>query len=509
MESLKSSKLSSSDQDQFSLLPFAVLEFSEDLRCIHYNHEGKDNFIGLEADFLIGRLVTELPLEVSTKDRFLDLFATTAKRKSTVVFNTLNVEGSEVRVHIKPLLSEGKISGYLTFSEIVTKVIEQPVLTNDIGEMKRMNQELSEKSRLFESVLKNISDGVIVSDCDGNFTIVNPAAENMFGFRPQSSEAIISDDAIHLETYDRTKVLGKNELPIQKALRGEVIDQQELILATSAYPGGIALSFTTRLLKDSRDRLEGAVLVMRDMSKTRKAQEKLEEVNRNLDSFVQATAHDLKSPVINMKNLFSLIERTEDEQKKEKISLKIRESVDKLDDLLGALMEIVDAQKNENIGIDRLSFQKTFDFIVDSLQEQIEEAQPQFELNLEVSHIVYNRAYLRSIFHNLLTNSMKYRNRDKPLKIRISTFKKNGFVELAFSDNGIGMNLKKDGEELFKPFKRLTSQAQGKGIGLNLIKSFVEKNGGEVKVESQKGRGTTFRLFLRSYQKGHKQITLF
>lgn len=510
MESLKQSQLSKSDLDHFSLLPFAVLEFSKDLRCTHYNREGRDNFIGLEADFLIGRKLGELPLENTTRDRFIELFETVEKSRSTVVFKTLNVDGGEVRVHIKPFIgSDNKIVSYLTFSELMTQVIEQPVLTNDIGEMKRINQNLKEKSRLFESVLKNISDGVIVSDCDGKFTIVNPAAIKMFGFRPESSDQLIEDESIHLETYDRSKVLGKNELPIQRALRGEVIDQQELILATSAFPGGLALSFTTRLLRDSQDNLEGAVLVMRDMSKTRKAQEKLEEVNKNLDSFVQATAHDLKSPVINMKNLFSLIERTDDKTKKEEISLKIRESVDKLDDLLGALMEIVDAQKNENIGIDRLSFLKTFDFITDSLQEQIEEAEPKFELNFEVSHIVYNRAYLRSIFHNLLTNSIKYRDNSRPLRISIATRKSNGFVELSFADNGIGMNLKKDAKELFKPFKRLTSQAQGKGIGLNLIKSFVEKNGGEVKVESQKGKGTTFKLYLSSYQKDHKQITLF
>jgi PAS domain S-box-containing protein len=420
------------------------------------------------------------------------------------------VDGGEVRVHITPLLSDkNKVTGYLTFSELLTKVVEQPVLTNDIGEMKRINQELKEKSRLFESVLKNISDGVIVSDCDGKFTIVNPAAVKMFGFRPESSDQLTADESMQLEAYDRSKVLGKSELPIQRALRGEVIDQQEFILITKALPHGIALNFTTRLLKDTNDNLEGAVLVMRDMSKARKAQEKVEDVNKNLDSFVQATAHDLKSPVTNMKNLFNLIERTDDKLKKEKISFKIRESVDKLDDLLGALMEIVDAQKNENVGIDRLSFYEIFEFIVDSLQEQIDEAKPQFELNFDIAHIVYNRAYLRSVFHNLLTNSMKYRDTDRPLKISISTRKKNGFVELSFSDNGIGMNLKRDGDDLFKPFRRLTSQAQGKGIGLNLIKGFVEKNGGEVKVESQTGKGTTFKLYLNSYQKGHKQITLF
>lgn len=510
MESIKASELSKSAINKSELYPFFVLEFDANLRCINSNREGKENFVGLEADFLIGRKLGELPLEKETRSRFIDLFDVAIKKNGAVVFETLNIDGAKVRVHITPLISDTtEVVGFLTFSEMLSKIEQQPILSNDIGEMKRINHDLTEKSRLFESVLNNISDGVLVTDQDGFFTIINPAAEKMLGVQPKSADEFVNGENFQLESFDRSKQLSKLEFPLLKALSGEVADQQELVMVTEAYPEGIALNCTTRLLKNSNNRLEGAVLVMRDMSKTRKAQDKLEEVNKNLDSFVQATAHDLKSPVINMKNLFNLIDKTNDIGKKEEISLKIKESVDKLDDLLGALMEIVDAQKNENVGIDRLSFNKCFSFITDSLQEQIEEANPEIQLDFEVTHIVYNRAYLRSIFHNMLTNAMKYRDAARPLKVKISTRKKNDFVLLAFEDNGIGMDLKKDRDKLFKPFKRLTSQAEGKGIGLNLIKSFVEKNGGEIEVESRKGKGTTFYLYLNSYQKGHKQISLF
>jgi two-component system CheB/CheR fusion protein len=75
-----------------------------------------------------------------------------------------------------------------------------------------------------------------------------------------------------------------------------------------------------------------------------------------------------------------------------------------------------------------------------------------------------------------------------------------GFVLLTVRDNGMGMNLNKYKQHLFKPFTRFTNKASGKGLGLHLVKNMVEKNGGKIQVESATENGTTFYLYLKEYK---------
>ena len=65
-------------------------------------------------------------------------------------------------------------------------------------------------------------------------------------------------------------------------------------------------------------------------------------------------------------------------------------------------------------------------------------------------------------------------------------------------DNGIGMDFEVIKHDLFKPFKRFTSKADGKGIGLHIIKSMIEKTGGKIEVNSEKGKGTTFSVYFKN-----------
>jgi two-component system CheB/CheR fusion protein len=111
----------------------------------------------------------------------------------------------------------------------------------------------------------------------------------------------------------------------------------------------------------------------------------------------------------------------------------------------------------------------------------------------------YVEAYLQSIIKNLLTNAIKYRKNNTNLHLQIRTESKDGFVLLTVADNGMGMNLKKYKQHLFKPFTRFTNKASGKGLGLHLIKSMVEKNGGKVLVESEPENGATFYVYLKEY----------
>ena len=104
------------------------------------------------------------------------------------------------------------------------------------------------------------------------------------------------------------------------------------------------------------------------------------------------------------------------------------------------------------------------------------------------------RSYLYSIFYNLISNSIKYRNPDIPTVISIKSQKAGNKIELRFKDNGKGIDLDKNGQNIFGLYKRFDNSVEGKGMGLYIVKTQVTTLGGTIQIESQPGKGTEFTL---------------
>jgi signal transduction histidine kinase len=98
---------------------------------------------------------------------------------------------------------------------------------------------------------------------------------------------------------------------------------------------------------------------------------------------------------------------------------------------------------------------------------------------------------------NLLNNAIKYREPERPCEIYVKTEIKNEFFVLVVRDNGLGMGSDFQ-EKIFKMFRRLHDHVEGTGIGLYIIKRIVENHNGEIEVESALGKGSEFRIFLRT-----------
>jgi len=110
-----------------------------------------------------------------------------------------------------------------------------------------------------------------------------------------------------------------------------------------------------------------------------------------------------------------------------------------------------------------------------------------------VDEMLTLKGYMYSIFYNLISNGLKYHQPGIPAIIEIKSSKQNDKIELLFKDNGIGIDLKKKGEQVFMLYKRFHPQvAEGKGIGLYMVKSQVESLGGKISVESEVNKGTIF-----------------
>ena len=113
--------------------------------------------------------------------------------------------------------------------------------------------------------------------------------------------------------------------------------------------------------------------------------------------------------------------------------------------------------------------------------------------------INYVEGYIRSIVGNMISNALKYAYPDRPPRLDIDFDMKDDHYIIHFTDNGMGIDLDKYGKDLFKPFKRFSSEGKGMGIGLHMINNMVQKNGGRIDVKSKPGEGTKFSVYLKEY----------
>ena len=129
------------------------------------------------------------------------------------------------------------------------------------------------------------------------------------------------------------------------------------------------------------------------------------------------------------------------------------------------------------------------------------------EVSAQVSHtelptVTGDPSQLAQLLQNLLANSIRF-HAEEPLKISISATLQNSLWEIAVSDNGIGLDMEYK-ERIFQMFQRLHSQGEypGTGMGLAICKKIVERHGGTITVESELGRGATFKFTLPADSQG-------
>lgn len=236
------------------------------------------------------------------------------------------------------------------------------------------------------------------------------------------------------------------------------------------------------------------------------AQQKLEMENLNgelqlkndsLDSLIYRVSHDLKAPVINIQSLLQIIKKKVDSSDQlldqsitmaEKSTLKLQNTI--FDLLEVARIEKRLKEKNEWLSI----FQIISEVLADN-QEQIDQSQTVFDIELsDVSQLYFSKNKLSSILANLITNAIKYGSPDRDSIVKIYSKKEVSETILVIEDNGIGIDLVTHKEKLFQMFKRFHNHVEGTGVGLYIVKKLVEDNGGSLELESEVNVGTKLTL---------------
>lgn len=258
------------------------------------------------------------------------------------------------------------------------------------------------------------------------------------------------------------------------------------------------LEFTNQLRLKSLETEE-------QLEEIRNLNEQLNKSNQDLEDFAYTISHDLKSPINNLKLLIDIMEMSNRGPIEHLNDFK--KLIGRLDQILVGLVEIIDLKNNPKGLAKDVSFENILSHVREELLAKTNGSSADIQYDFELCPtIFYYEAYLHSILLNLVGNAIKYKDPERTPVIRISTGIAEGYVLLQVQDNGIGINMDKIGANLFKPFRRFTKKADGKGIGLHIVKSMVEKNGGRIEVESEPGKGSLFRIYLMEYARSHKSI---
>lgn len=220
----------------------------------------------------------------------------------------------------------------------------------------------------------------------------------------------------------------------------------------------------------------------------------LRRKNNQLEEFTGIVSHNLRSPIGNVVSLLALLSKTTDPQEQQELSELITRSSNNILGSLDELNEVLKIKQDQQIEKQNLRFESVYLRVRDMLHTKIQETGASFHTDFQVAEILYPNIYLESVLLNLLSNSLKYHDSRRLPIIKVSTYFENENLILSVEDNGLGMDLKRYGHQLFKLRKTFHNHPEGRGVGLFLVKNQIEALGGTISASSKKNEGTRFTI---------------
>jgi len=247
----------------------------------------------------------------------------------------------------------------------------------------------------------------------------------------------------------------------------------------------------------------GLIMTIVETTDRKKAELEREEItaelvhrNKDLEQFAYIVSHNLRSPVANIVGSCTLMQDPGiDTGDKDILLHRLDGAIHKLDMVIGDLNQILQTKTPLHEAKESVIFSTLVSEIQSEISAVSDGEAPHIITDFsQVDEMLTLKSYMRSIFHNLITNSIKYKRRDVPLVIRITASKSTKDLQLVFKDNGLGIDTVKNRAQLFGLYKRFHLDIEGKGMGLFMVKTQVETLGGTIQLISEENKGCEFIL---------------
>ncbi|UQD57436.1 PAS domain-containing protein [Flavobacterium sp. K5-23] len=377
-----------------------------------------------------------------------------------------------------------------------------------IGAIQDITKQKKEELRLklLETVILQTRDSIVITEANFNegklpkIIYVNPAFSHMTGYEPEEiigqSPDILKGKNTSLEDINKiiSAIKNKEEAFIETLSNKK--NREEYWIRFSMIP-----------IFNLEQELTHWVSIQKDVSIEKKQEKEKEQLireltqnNKDLKQFSYITSHNLRAPLSNLTGLLNLIEDIpiNDSELKE-ILEGFQKSTNLLNETVNDLNKVIIIKDNASITKEDVLLKEIFEKVRQQLSFKIDLCTPIINIDIaQLTCININKSYIESILLNLLTNSLKFKAENRQLIVNISTKQIDDTTILTFQDNGIGIDLKRNGDKVFGLYQRFHNYPDSKGLGLYLVKSQVEAMGGTINIESKVDKGTIFTITLKN-----------
>jgi PAS domain S-box-containing protein len=382
------------------------------------------------------------------------------------------------------------------------------------------NMRVQQSEQKYRSIIDNSAEGIFQSTTDGKWLTLNKSFAKILGYKDEQELMNVDVNEIYLNEQDRNNLIAKLE-------KNERIENYRVKL--KRRDGSIVVvRLNDRLVKDENgnvffegniyditeqvkaetEREQVATALKREKEKTERLADEALRVSGTKSKFLANMSHEIRTPMNGILGFLTLIDSGAYESTEElkQFSSNARQSAESLLEIINSILDLskIEAGKVEveNVYFNLLN---VIDQSVSVISAKANEKG--IKVVKEIQHsteyrLVGDTLKLRQILINLLSNAVKFTSEGE-IRLKVSSEKvdeSNVDLNVSVIDSGIGIPADKL-NALFKPFSQIDgsegSQFGGTGLGLVICKEFVDLLGGEIFVESTKGKGSTFTFKIR------------
>lgn len=363
----------------------------------------------------------------------------------------------------------------------------------DIELEKNKIESLATDLEKFKLAVENASDLIVITDPDGVVIYANKAVEKITGYPIKEiigSKPSLWGRQMSKEFYEKLwKTIKEDKLVFNGEINNKRKNGEIYIAEASISP-----------ILNSRGKIIFFIGIERDITL-------LKEISDAKTEFVSVASHQLRTPLTGIKWLTEILLKNREGNLSEKQKETLREinfSNDRVINLVNDLLSIsrIERGQSKALTLSSVNMFELVNEVVGGLKPIAENGKVNFEaiIDLPKDHIMnIDEEKIRQSMTNLISNAIKYSKADSG-RVDVSAQIKDGDFVFVVKDNGIGIPLK-DQRHMFEKFYRadnaVLNQTEGTGLGLYIVKSYIEAHGGKLWFESEENKGSTFYFSLK------------
>jgi len=402
----------------------------------------------------------------------------------------------------------------MTTKQVIGFQATTEALTVKKQELAESETVIQQKEAILQQVLGSMSDGVVVMEKEGHLLHINNAFKEMTGGIDIPEDFSQWPDKMGLYQTDEKTLYTPEQLPMTTIFQGKPVDSEEILIRNSQLPEGVWLQASSRMLtSDDNPTSQGAVVVFRDFTKKKLEEKALIEAKESAEAaamaksnFLAVMSHELRTPLNGIMGMTDLMAGTTLDIEQESYLDTIKASSEKL---LGLVRNILDFSNLDSSNLplknEPFSLKECFNEASEAFSPLARKKGLQFNTSLSSEipeKMMGNARGVLQIIRNLTENAVKFSKEGEiNLSATLASRQGNLFsILLSVEDTGIGIDENRLGD-LFQPFSQgdssISRSFDGAGIGLSLCKKYVDRMDGNIRVESQVGKGSRFEVQLK------------